>query len=74
MSSKDITIGAFSLKHKEHHDIIISAEWYIFVLQQVPKDFLPCHLFSTCLYFTVRVTFVTQYEKGIGQVVVVVNT
>ena len=28
-----------------------------YVLQQVPRDFLPCHLLSTCWYFTLRVTF-----------------
>ena len=24
---------AYSLKHKEHHDVITDEEWYIFVLQ-----------------------------------------
>ena len=56
------TIGAFSQEHKERYDIIISEEWYIFVLQQVhttSRDFLPCHLFGACLYFTLAATFVT---------------
>ena len=46
-------IGGYSLEHKERYDIIIVEEWYIFVLQ-VPRDFLPHHIyiFSTCLYFT----------------------
>ena len=44
--SNQITIiGAFSLliEHKERYDIIIGEERYIFVLQQVPRDSLPCH-------------------------------
>ena len=32
-------IGAYSLKNKERYDIIIGEEWYICVLQQVPRDF-----------------------------------
>ena len=52
--------GLYS-KHKERYDITISEEWCSFVLQQVRRDVLPCHLFRACLYFTlfVRVAFVT---------------
>ena len=53
------TIGSYSLEHKERYDSIIGEEWYIFDLQQVHRGFLPCHLFGACLYFTLRVTFVT---------------
>ena len=37
--SNHITIGAYSLEHKERYDVItiIGEEWYIFVLQQVPN-------------------------------------
>ena len=37
-------IGAYSrlIEHKERYDIIIGEERYIFVLQQGPRDFLPC--------------------------------
>ena len=34
---------------------ITDEEWYILVIQQVTRDFLPCNLFSTCLYFIVVV-------------------
>ena len=65
------TIRAYSLEHKERYGIIIGEEWYVFILQQAPRHFLPCHLFSTmhsCLYFTlllililiIRVTFVVK--------------
>ena len=37
---------------------IIGEEWYILVLKEVPRDFSSCHLFSACLYFSLRVTFV----------------
>ena len=46
MPSNHITIGAFSLEHKERYDIIIGEERYIYVLQQVPRDFLSRHLFK----------------------------
>ena len=38
--SNHTTIGDYSLEHNEHYDIIIGEEWYIFVLQQAPGDFL----------------------------------
>ena len=60
MPSNHTALGAYSQEHKERYDIIISEEWYIFTLQQVYRDFLPCHLFDACLYFTLRVTFVTE--------------
>ena len=46
-------------KHKEHYDIIISEKCTFSFYKSVHKDFLPCHLFGACLYFTLRVTFVT---------------
>ena len=36
---------AYNLEHKEHYDTIIGEEWYIFVLQQVPRDFLQCAIY-----------------------------
>ena len=59
--SNHTTVGTYSLEHKERYDIIVGEEWCIFVLQ-VPRNFLPYHLFSTCLYFT-RVTFVVVMVK-----------
>ena len=59
MLSNHTTTGTYSLEHMELYNIVIGEEWYIFVLQQVHKDFLLCHLFGACLYFTLRVTFVT---------------
>ena len=48
----DDTSAAVEPYNKERYHIIISEDWYIFVLQ-VHKDFLPCHhLFGVCLYFT----------------------
>ena len=40
-------IEAYSLliEHKERYDIMIGEERYIFVLQQVPMDVLPCRRF-----------------------------
>ena len=34
-------IGAYSLliEHKERCDIIIGEEWYIFVLERIPRDY-----------------------------------
>ena len=29
--------------HTERNNIITDEEWYVFVLQQIPRDFLPCH-------------------------------
>ena len=52
MPSNLKTKGAYSLEHRERDDIIVGEKFYIYVLQQVPKDFSPCHPFSTCLYFT----------------------
>ena len=51
-------IGAYSPEHNECYDIMISEEWYISVLQHVPREFLPYHIFGACLYFTLCVTFV----------------
>ena len=34
-----VTLGAFSLEHKERYDIIIGEEWYMLGLQQVPRTF-----------------------------------
>ena len=49
MPSNQTTIGALNLEqHKERYDIIIGEEWCIFLLQ-VPRDFLPCNLFSVCV-------------------------
>ena len=47
--SNHTTIGAYSLEHKEHYEIIIDEEWPIFVLQQVHRDFLPRQLFDAYL-------------------------
>ena len=59
MSSNQTTIGAYySLEHKERYDTTISGEWYIFVLQQLHRDFLLCHLVGASLDFTLCFTFV----------------
>ena len=46
-SNQTTTIESFSLlvliQHKERYDIIVGEERYIFILQQVPGDSLPCH-------------------------------
>ena len=64
LPSNHTTIGAYSLERKERYDIIIiGKEWYIFVLQG-SRDFLPCHLFSTC-----RVC--VSHNVVLGQLVVV---
>ena len=50
VSSNHITvIGAFAYSLP-----VERKERYIYVLQQVSRYFLPCYLFSTCLYFTLR--------------------
>ena len=33
MPSNHITLGAYSLEHKERYDIIIGEGWYIFVVR-----------------------------------------
>ena len=71
---------AYILEHKERYDIIIGEEWYVFVIQQAPRHFLPRHLFSTIhscfLYFTlllllIRVTFVVKGESRMTKHMVV---
>ena len=48
-NNRSYSLAVYS-KHKQHYDILISEEWYIFVLQQVQRDFLPCRLFGACSY------------------------
>ena len=39
--------------YEERYDIIVGDQYIIYVLQEVPRDLLPYHLFNTCcLYFT----------------------
>ena len=56
--------GAYSLEHKKRYGIIISEEWYIFVLQQIHRYFLhrAMHVFGACLYFPPRLTVVVTAE------------
>ena len=62
-SNHTAIIWAYSLSiehNDDRYDITISEEWYIiFVLQRDHINFLPYHLFGACLYFILRVTFVT---------------
>ena len=50
------------MKHKEHYYdiIIISEKWYILVLQQVHRDFLPyvcvCVCVCVCVFIQLHIT------------------
>ena len=84
--SNHTTMGAYSLEHKERYDIITTGEeWYTYVLQQIPRDLLRCHLFSTsrvrvCIsHYMFKKTYVLllwqqeEWSIDIGQIVVVVT-
>ena len=51
-------------EHKERYYIIIrlvKSGTFIYVLQQVRLDFLPCDRFGSCLYFTLQSTYVLHF-------------
>ena len=47
-------IKAYSLEHKERYNIVIGEEKCIYVLQQVRRDFLLCHLIQYMFVFPTR--------------------